>query len=210
MSSHRDVPLIRPDWSPRRLSAAEVVRLVQGDAVPGVDDASPVIQLLRRGLPGNLARGAFAQARRQGYLFVNQTHYADTRIPTQLRDVWGWWCAAAGHPEVTLSTVPSLDAARVRCDLSPTGQDWSFGAFAAIGKLVEPLASYEHGSWLFTTDELQLDGIEMDEAVHIARALVDLGTMGRFREGVYDEGPAPSPRKTAFPSPMPPIERTAG
>ena len=210
MASSRELPRIRPEWSSRQLSASEVVRLVQGDPVPGVDEADPVIRRLRKGLPGNLARTAFAEARRQGFLFVNHAHYDDVRVPSRLRDIWGWWCAAAGHPEITLSTVPGRDTARVRCDLSPTGQDWSFGAFAAIGRLLEPLASYPEGSWLFTTDELQLDGIEMDEAIHIARSLVDLGTMGRFREGVYDEGPAPAPRKTTFPSPMPPIERTAG
>lgn len=210
MSSFHEIPYVRPEWSPRQLSALEVVRLVQGDPVPGVNEQDPVVQLLRRGLPGNVARVAFTDARRQGYLFVNYMHYNDTRVLSQLRDVWGWWCAAAGHPEVTLSTVPGTDGARIRCDLSPTGQDWSFGAFSAIGKLLEPLASYQHGSWLFTTDELQLDGIEMDEAIHIARALVDLGTMGRFREGVYDQGPRPDPKKAAFPSPLPPIERTAG
>lgn len=205
-----DLPTVSPQWSPRRLSAREVVQLVQGDDVPGVDPTHFVVHLLRRGLPGNYARMAFAEARRQGYLFVNQGHYEGPRVVSQLQEIWSWWCSAAGHPEIVLSTVPASNYARIRCDISPTGQDWSFGAFAAIGKLLEPLVSYEEGSWLFTTDELQLDGIEMDEAIHIARALVDLGTAGRFREGVYDEGPAPAPGRTRFPGPLSPMERTAG
>jgi len=192
------------------LSAAEVVRLVQGDPVPGVDADNMVIRRLREGLPGEIAQMAFAAARRQGYLFVNHGLYHDARDASQLRLVWGRWCVAAGHPEVVLMVSPRDDLARVHCDVSTTGSDWSFAAFAAIGKLVEPLIPYQEGSWLFTTDELQIDGIEMDEAVHIARALVDLGTMGRFCEGVYDEGPAPDPGKTRFPTPMSPMERSAG
>jgi hypothetical protein len=208
MFPNHDLPLVSPQWSPRQLSAAEVVRLVQGDDVPGVDPASPIIQRLREGLPDNYARMAFAEARRQGYLFVNQRQYDRAWIASQLGEVWRWWCSAAWHPQIILSTVPGSDFARIRCDVSPTGQDWSFAAFAAIGKLLEPLAPCVDGSWLFTTDELQLDGIEMEEAIHIARALVDLGTAGRFREGVYDQGPAPRPGRTAFPAPMSPMERS--
>lgn len=205
-----DLPHITPEWSPRRMSAREVVQLVQGDDVPGVDPNHVVVQRLRRGLPGNYARMAFAEARRQGYLFVNHVQYESGWIASQLQDVWGWWCSAAGHPKIILSTVPGSDAARIRCDVSTTDQDWSFAAFAAIGKLLEPLASYQEGSWLFTTDELQLDDIEMEEAIHIARSLVDLGTAGRFREGVYDQGPEPAPGRTRFPQPFSPMERTAG
>jgi hypothetical protein len=204
-----DLPSVSPQWSPRQLSASEVVRLVQGDDVPGVDPDHVVVRRLRRGLPNMQARLAFSEARRQGYLFVNSSFYPEQGMAERLRDVWMWWCAAAGHPQIVLSTTGG-NGTRIRCDVSTTGNDWSFGAFAAIGRLVEPLVSYQEGSWLFTTDELHLDGVEMDEAIHIARALVDLGTAGRFREGVYDEGPAPTPQRSRFPGPLSPMERTAG
>lgn len=210
MSMTHLLPSVRPEWSPRQLSAREVVLLVLGDPVPGVDEMNTVVQQLRRGLPGNLARVAFTEARRRGYLFVNMPVYPDLATVTQLRLVWGWWCVAAGHPTIELSVTGTENGARIRCDISTTGNDWSFGAFAAIGKLLEPLAGMPDGSWLFTTDELQIDGIEMDEAIHIVRALVDLATAGRFREGVYDHGPEPAPGRAAFPRAHLPIERTAG
>jgi hypothetical protein len=210
VSSWREVPMVRPEWSPRQMSAREVVLLVQGDSVPGVDEADPVVRQLRRGLMSGHARLAFTDARRNGYLFVNHAAYAHPEVVDQLRTIWGWWCAAAGHPEIELATVPSSNGARIRCDVSPTGNDWSFGAFAAIGRLLEPLASVPDGTWLFTTDELQLDGIEMDEAIHIARSLVDLATAGRFRPGVYDAGANPKPGQAAFPPAHIPIERSAG
>jgi hypothetical protein len=36
MTMYHDVPLVHPQAAPRYLSASEVVRLVQGDNVPGV------------------------------------------------------------------------------------------------------------------------------------------------------------------------------
>jgi hypothetical protein len=203
-----DFPLVSPQWTPRRLSAAEVVRLVQGDDVPGVPPHHPCIVTLRRGLPTNYSRVAFIEARRDGYLFMGDKIDRSNGEAIQLRDVWRWWCSAAGHPYIVLGVAGDTGQARIRCDISTTGNDWSFGAFAAIGKLVEPLAPYPEGSWLFTSDELQLDGIDMDDAVHITRALVDLATAGRFRPGVHDRGPEPDPRQVQFPRPMGPTERT--
>jgi hypothetical protein len=101
--------------------------------------------------------------------------------------------------QIILRTVPGSDFTHTRCNVSPTGQDWSFAAFGETGKLLNPLAPYQEGSWLFTTDELQLDGIEMEDAIHNTRALVDLGTAGRFPEGV-DDGIGPDATGKESPS----------
>jgi hypothetical protein len=173
--------LLEPRWARRRITAAEAVRLVQGDDVPGINSDAPGVECLRQGLHGSLARVAFSEARRLGYLFVNEVLYRDAGEAAQLRAVWGWWCAAAGHPELVLRPVAGGNGARIRCDLSPTGLDWSFRAFGLIGSLVGSLATDDEGNWLFTRDELQLDGVPLDDAVHMTWALVNLATASRFR-----------------------------
>jgi hypothetical protein len=139
-----------------------------------------------------------AEALRAGYLYVNLELYHDGAAQ-RLETLWGWWYAAAGHPEIVLRTARGTDAVRVHCDLSPTGREWGFDAFRTIAPLLGDQHAVDRASWLFTPDELQLDGLEMEEAITVARGLVDFATAGRFRP---QDVPVPAERsvsETPFP-----------
>jgi hypothetical protein len=188
MVSPTDLPTVEPRWSARRISAAEVVRLWQGEPVPGLEPADPRVQSIRHCTLSTVGRTAFADARRTGYLFVGlYSHEPDTA--SRLETLWGWWCAAAGHPEITLATARHTDAVRLRCDLAPTGRSWGFDAWRTIGRLLYQQQPVGRASWLFTEQELQLDGLEMEEAIGLARDLVMIASGGRFRP----QDPSPDP-----------------
>jgi hypothetical protein len=183
-----DLPTAEPRWSARRITAAEVLKLWRGEAVPGVSDADPRVQSIRACRLDNHGRLAIAGALRAGYLYVNRTMYHDG-VDTRLETRWGWWCAAAGHPEITLSTVRNTDAVALRCDLAPTGKSWDFDAWRTIGRLLHQQQPVGRAGWLFTEQELQLEGLEMEEGIGLARALVLIASGGRFRP--QDPSPAP-------------------
>jgi hypothetical protein len=109
----------------------------------------------------------------------------------------GWWCAAAGHPEIVLRTTRGTDAVQVRCDLSPTGQSWGFDAFPVMARLLGEQHPVDRAGWLFTPDELQVEGLVMEEGIALARGLVDVCTAGRFRPetlSVSQDPPVHPPR----------------
>jgi hypothetical protein len=175
-----------------------VLRLSRGEDVPGVSTADPRIESIRHCRLTNVARMALSEALRSGYLSVQHTLY-DSDVAHNLTTLWGWWCAAAGHPEIVISTTRGSDAVRVRCDLSPTGRDWGFDAFRTMARLLGEQQPIDRAGWLFTQDELQVDGLEMEEAITIARGLVDLTTAGRFRPQEVPTPPAPPVRAPRFP-----------
>jgi hypothetical protein len=190
-----ELPLAEPRWHRRRITAAEVLQLWRGEAVPGVSDADLRVQSIRRCRLTNIARMALSDALRCGYLYVQLTLY-DPNVAHNLRTLWGWWCAAAGHPEIVMSTTRGTDGARIRCDLSPTGRDWDFDAFRSMARLLGDQHPVDRASWLFTQDELQVDGLEMEEAITVAQGLVDVATAGRFRP---QEIPPPAERPVRSP-----------
>jgi hypothetical protein len=192
----QELPTVAPRWSTRRISAAEVVRLWQREDVPGLTPHDPRVQSIRHCTLSTSGRLAFADARRTGYLYVNlPSHEAAYRH--NLETLWAWWCAASGHPEIVLSTARDSDAVRLRCDLAPTGRSWGYDAFRRIGRLLCQLLPVGRASWLFTEQELQVEGLEMEEAIGLARDLVLIASGGRFRP--QDASPAPpvhAPRST--------------
>jgi hypothetical protein len=193
MVSLTDLPTVEPRWHTRRITAAEVVRRSQREDVPGINLHDPRVQAIRSCTLSTLGRLAFADARRQGYLYVNlPSHEAGYRH--NLETLWGWWCAAAGHPEIVLATVPVSDAVRVRCDLAPTGRSWGYDAFRTIGRLVCPLLPVGRARWLFTQDELQVDDLPMEDAIGLARDLVVSASGGRFRPQEVSEPPVHAPQ----------------
>jgi hypothetical protein len=113
--------------------------------------------------------------------------------------LWGWWCAAAGPPEIVLRTARGTDAVQLRCDLSPTGQSWGFDAFRTMARLLGDQQPVDCASWLFTQDELQIDGLEMEEAIAVVRGLVDVATAGRFRPQAVSTPTKPPVSETPFP-----------
>jgi hypothetical protein len=141
---------------------------------------------------------AIAEALRAGYLYVNLRLYHDGAAQ-RLETMWGWWCAAAGHPEIVISTTRGSDAVRVRCDLSPTGRDWGFDALRTMARLLGDQQPVDRACWLFTQDELQVDGLEMEEAITVVCGLVDVATAGRFRPQEVPTPPEPSVHPPRFP-----------
>jgi len=97
-----------------------------------------------------------------------------------------------------LSTTPHSDAARLRCDRSPTERSWGFDAWRPIGRLLDRLQPVERTGWRFTEEELPLAGQEMEEAITIARGLVDNCTAGRFRPQAAPEYADPLVRPPRF------------
>jgi hypothetical protein len=180
MVSPADLPTAEPRWHPRRVTAAEVLRLARGEPLPGVNTQDPRVQSIRRCRLTNVARMALSEALRQGYLYVQLTLY-EPEVEHNLGTLWGWWCAAADHPEIVLGTTRASDGVRIRCDLSPTGREWSFDAFRTMAQLLGEQHPADRAGWLFTQDELQVDGLEMEEAIAVVRGLVDVATAGRFR-----------------------------
>lgn len=124
-----------------------------------------------------------------------------------LEALWVWWCAAAGPPEIVLATDRVSDAARIRCDLSSSEARWGFAAWRVIERMLYEQHPVGEADWLFTPEELQLDGLELEEAITIARGLVDVTTAGRFRPETEPRPEDPPRPGTPFP-PTPRIERT--
>src|SRR5687767_10288785 len=111
MVHRHDLPLAEPRWHPRHISAAEVLRLARGEPVPGVSEQDPRVLSIRRCRLTNVARMTLSEALRHGYLYVQLTLY-DPDVAHNLRTLQGWWCAAAGHPEIVLSTTQGSKAVR--------------------------------------------------------------------------------------------------
>jgi hypothetical protein len=71
-----------------------------------------------------------------------------------------------------LRTVPLSDAVRLRCEFAPTGRTWGFDAWRSIGRLLYQQQPVGRAGWLFTEQELQLDSLEKEVAIGLARDLV--------------------------------------
>lgn len=80
-----------------------------------------------------------------------------------------------------LRTARGTDAVRVTCNLTPTGRSWNFAAWRTVGRMLYRLHAVDRADWLFTPEELQLDGLEMEKAIGPARDLVLIASGGRFR-----------------------------
>jgi hypothetical protein len=87
-----ELPHVEPRWQTRPLAPAEVVRLVIGEDVPGLNPHDDRVQAIRRLHLSNLGRLALGEAQRRGYL----RYLADGTIGSMTSDVldaWSWWCA---------------------------------------------------------------------------------------------------------------------
>jgi len=200
-----DVPTAEPRWDARRITAAEVLQLSRWEEVPGINPDDPRVQGIRRCTLDNIARLALAEALRTGYLYVNRRNY-HVDDDQHLATLWGWWCAAAGHPQIVIERGEARDAVRIRCDVSSTGKTWDFAAFAQVARLISPLHASDPGGWLFTDDVLEVDGLDMEDAISVARELVDLASAGHFIRESFD--PNAIPRKPVAQAPhRQPIER---
>ncbi len=162
---------------PRELTARDVVRLVDGERVPGIDEDHEVVRQLRQGAGGVAGKVAFLVARKYGFLIVNHRWFEAADDIRQLRLAWEWWCTAATHPRIELVLPKGIETADIRCDVSTTGQDWTLGSFLAVGMVLERVdAAASDGGWMFTRDELELDGLPREAAWTVAQELVQIAT----------------------------------
>jgi hypothetical protein len=162
------------------VTASEVLRLARGESVPDVNHHDPQVRKIRDCRVSLIGHEAVATALKQGYLFFNLRLY-DAGAAGDVTALWRIWCAAAGHPEIVMRTSAGTDAVTDRCDLGPTARSWGFEAFGSMARLLVGLSAVDRAGWLFTPDVMQLEGLEMEEAITVARGLVDVATAGRFR-----------------------------
>lgn len=167
------VPNVEPRWCARPMTANEVVQVANGSSrdVSGLDPDDPRVRAIQRSAIGNLGRLAFNDARLQGWLFVNRDMYHEDE-DERLIGLWGWWCAAARHPEIVVRQVSGADGIRLRCDLSSTGRSWELHALLSIARMLQGVYLVPGSSWIFTSDLLEIDGLSSDDAISLARRLV--------------------------------------
>lgn len=161
------------EWSPRELTARDVVRLVDGEDAPGLDPVDPDVEVARAGLASQVARKAFAAARAEGFLQLELGYglYADGAALAQLREVWALWCALEARPPMVL-TMPGDGTGSLQCDLATVGRHWTVAGFGMIGRLLEMKRSQDAARWTFTTTALTVEGLEAGDAVALARSVV--------------------------------------
>lgn len=171
--------MIEPSWAARPITPEELLAVLHRQPVPGLNEHHPIVAAIRRCTLGNAARQAFTEARARGYLLLIRGSYGTfTQANTKanhaeghLLSIWGWWCLATRQPEIVVDR-PRSGGVRLRCDLAPTGRTWPLHAFPSIARLVGDLVPIEPGGWLFSPDLLEIDGLDLDSAVGVARALV--------------------------------------
>ncbi len=173
-----EVPNVEPRWCARPMTVHEVVQVANGSSrdVPGLDQLDPRVQAIQRcSAIGPLGRSVFNDARRQGWLFVKRDLYHQDE-DERLINLWGWWCAAARHPEVVLRHISREAEARLRCDLSATGRSWELHALLSIARMLRDVYPAPGSSWIITPDLLEIDGLCSDDAISLARRLVGFTT----------------------------------
>lgn len=175
-----EVPNVEPRWCARPMTVHEVVQVANGSSrdVPGLDQLDPRVQAIQRcSAIGPLGRSVFNDARRQGWLFVNRGPYHDDEVE-RLINLWGWWCAAARHPEVVIRNVSGTAGTQLHfhCDLSSTGRSWELPALLSIARMLRNGYPVPGSSWIFTSDLLEIDGLCSDDAISLARRLVGFTT----------------------------------
>lgn len=175
-----DLPKVEPRWCTRPITAQEVVQVATRFSrdVPGLDPHDPRVEAIQRSAVGNLGRLAFNEARRRGWLFVNRGMYRDGE-DARLINLWGWWCAAARHPEIVMLQVSGEEGARFRCDLSSTGRSWDLHAIPSIGGMLHDVYPVSGSGWIFTPDLLEVDGLCSEDAITLARSFVGFTTARR-------------------------------
>lgn len=128
-----ELPPVEPQWYPRQMTAKEVVEIASGREVPGVNLDHPVVEGIRLAGMGILTRDYFRDARVRGYLWlVSQRSDTGWHGPTE--HIWGWWCAAAKHPEIVVTR--RGEDCRLRVDLSSMQATWHLHALPELGRLI--------------------------------------------------------------------------
>jgi hypothetical protein len=178
-----DLPVVHPTYEHRPLRAAEVIELAHNRPVAGVNPDDPLMKAIGRLNPGVIMNGIFREARQQGYLLaLSPDGYDRQGDISDVIDLWSWWCAAAGHPEICMQA-EAEGTYRVRVDLGTTGSSWNLSVFRLFARMLkETIGDLLLGdSWLFTEDVFEVNHLDHEQAISVTRGVLDICLDQRFR-----------------------------
>ena len=203
-----NLPRVAPQYDTRYISAKEVLALVGHGNVPGVNYEDPRIQEIRSCVLGPLGRVSMTEALQAGFVIDGGTALQDSR--KSLLTAWRWWCTAAGHPHIELSP-DNAGLYQVRCDLISAGKRWIPTDVPHFERILGEVTIVRLPDSRFSVDDrvFLIAGIEMDDAITIARNLVEYTTTGQFKQRAAEQLPASEPMHVHM-KPMGPIERSDG
>lgn len=201
-----NLPLIAPQYEPRYISAKDVLTLLGHGHVPGVNEADPRVQEIRSCVLGNVGRISLTEALKAGYVFDRGYELQDAR--EALLIAWKWWCTAAGHPHIVLGP-DDAGLYRVRCDVISAGKKWCTADVLVYPRILGEVTSLLSCDFAVDARVLEVSGVEMDDAISIARALVEYTTTGAFRQRESSPLPPPDPAGILM-KPLLPMERSDG
>ncbi len=164
-----ELPPVEPQWYPRQMTAKEVVEIASGREVPGINLDHPVVEGIRLAGMGILTRDYFRDARVRGYLWlVSQRSDTGWHGPTE--HIWGWWCAAAKHPEIVVTR--RGEDCRLRVDLSSLQTTWHLHALPELGRLIADGAM--GNGFLLSSDTFEIDGLDTEGSAALAQDILKL------------------------------------
>lgn len=176
-----NLPLIAPQYEARYISANDVLNLLGHGEVPGVNYEDPRIQEIRSCSFSVSGQLHFNEALKAGY--VIDRPMVEQRARESLVIAWRWWCTAAGQPFIVVSPDAS-GYFTVRCDLTSAGKHWNPTDAPQFERILGEVATVYRSDTRFRVDDrlFEITSVEMDDAITIARNLVEYTTRGSFKE----------------------------
>ena len=203
-----ELPLIAPAYEARYISAKDVLDLLGHGHVAGVNYDDPRIKEIRSIVLGVIGKVSLTEALKAGYVVDRPGELHDNR--DSLLNAWRWWCIAAGHPNISVA-LDRTGYYTVRCDLSSAGKHWSPTDVPHYERILGEVTTVYRSDCRFrVSDEVfEVTSLEMDDALSIARNLVEYTTTGTFKQRQADPMPAPDPFGQLA-RPLLPMERSDG
>lgn len=203
-----DLPLIAPQYEPRYISAKDVLDLLGHGEVPGVNYDDPRIKEIRSCVLGVTGKTELQLALKAGYMHDRGSSMQEAR--DSVLTAWRWWCTAAGHPHIVMSS-DGKGLHQVTCDLVSAGKTWLITDVPHYQRILGEVVTVYRADCRFSVDDrvLRVTGLESDDAISIARNLVEYTTTGTFKQRQGDTLPTPDPFG-ALARPLVPMERSDG
>lgn len=205
---HTKLPLIAPQYELRYISAKDVLALLGHGRVPGVNCEDPHIQEIRSCVLGNMGRIGLTEALNTGYVHDRGVAMHDAREP--LLTACRWWCTAAGHPHIVLAP-DATGLYQVSCNLISASKTWLITDVPQCERILGEVTLVYRADCRFAVNDqvMQVSGVEMDDAISIARNLVEYTTTGSFEQRQVAALPEPDPFGQLA-RPLLPMERSDG
>lgn len=202
------LPLIAPLYEARYISAKDVLSLLGNGNVPGVNLQDPRIQEIRSCVLGVQGRTELNLALKTGYLRDGGSAMHEFR--ESLLTAWRWWCTAAGHPHIVMAP-DGIGLHQVTCDLISAGKTWLVTDVPHYARILGEVTTVYRSDCRFSVDHrvLQVSGLEADDAISIARNLVEYTTTGSFKQRESSKMPEPDPAGVLM-RPLMPMDRSDG